>query len=67
MKIEFTNLVNLIKKLINEIKIMIVVSKLDDNTDNDLGLNQFNLLIKYLSNIFNGKRSINNTFIKREN
>ena len=46
---------------------MIVVSKLDDNTDNNLGLNQFNLLIKYLSNIFNGKRSINNTFIKREN
>ena len=40
--------------------------KFEDNTGNELDLNEFDLQIKYLSNIFNEKTSIDDVFIKQE-
>ena len=60
---------NFDKNLINEIKnydgSIHGTVKFEDNTGSDLDVNEFDLLIKYLSNIFNGKTGIDDTFIKQ--
>ena len=39
--------------------------KFEDNTGNDIDLNKFDLLIKFINNIFDAKKSTDKALIKR--